>query len=109
MAWPSDSYCPRWPSRNERPTGTVALLERVLAGQPRLDGAACRGHPEWFDADSLEAAVTAAKALELCDQCPALAECRRFAASQPLGGLIGVVAGAWYLASGNGSQNGSEP
>lgn len=108
MSWP-ESYAPKWPTRHERPTGPVALLERVLANLPAMPDAACIGHADLFDAETLDRAADAAEALAICDRCPALDRCHRWAASQPRARLIGVVGGAWYVASKHGPEKGSQP
>lgn len=47
------------------------LLDTLAHGIPDLHGAACRGHPELFDADRHgHQAITAAKAV--CASCPVL-------------------------------------
>jgi hypothetical protein len=109
MSWPENGYATRWPSRHERPAGSLALLERVLAELPAMPDAACQGRAELFDADTLDRAADAAKALAICDGCPALSQCERFTAQQPRSRLFGVWAGSWYLAGHNGAQNGSQP
>jgi hypothetical protein len=109
MSWPEERYATRWPSRNERPAGPVALLEQVLADQPAMPEAACRGRAGLFDADTLDRARDAAEALAICDGCTALARCHAFAASEPPGRLSGVIAGMWFTASHDGAQKGDQP
>jgi hypothetical protein len=109
MSWPQERYATRWPSRHERPAGSLALLERVLANLPAMPDAACIGHAELFDADTVDRATDAAEALALCDRCPELDRCHRWAASQPHGRLTGVVAGAWFIPSEHKAQRGSQP
>jgi hypothetical protein len=70
------------------PTGTVALLSKLLRGIPKLPGAMCRNHRELFD--SADPDDTAA-AVEICRSCPSLDACRTWASQQCR--LFGVVAG----------------
>lgn len=84
------------------------MLEKILRRVPLMPEAACRGHAGLFDADRLEDAPKAAKALALCETCPALSQCERFAASLPHSRLRGVWAGALYLDPTNGAFRASE-
>jgi hypothetical protein len=92
-----DNYATLWPPHIERPTGAVPLLEKIFERLPKLDGAACIGQPQLFDADRLDQAAQAARALEVCSDCPALGACERYADAQPRSRLLGVLAGRWYL------------
>jgi hypothetical protein len=73
------------------PGGAVALLSRVLADMPRLDGAACAGHFGLFDSDDCD---DLAYALTICQECPALDACAQWLVSLPKSCRPeGVVAG----------------
>ena len=71
------------------------LLDELARTIPNLHGAACRGHPELFDADRHDhQAITAAKAV--CASCPVLGPCRAWLADQPVTlRPCGVVAGRY--------------
>jgi WhiB family transcriptional regulator, redox-sensing transcriptional regulator len=58
--------------------GWLVLMGRVLRGTVRLEGAACRG--QWRLFDGVDEASRRAAA-ELCDECPALSECRQWVRS----------------------------
>jgi hypothetical protein len=73
------------------PTGTVALLSKLLRGVPKLPGALCRGRGELFVSDDPD---DTAAAVDVCHQCPELAACQTWAAKQRK--LFGVVAGRTY-------------
>lgn len=78
------------------PTDETALLIKILADTPRLEDAACIGQHHLFD-PATEAEPTAVAdrrhrlAADLCSNCPALAECRRWADDQK--SYPGVLAG----------------
>jgi len=65
----------------------LELLARIVRGMPNLADAACRGRHELFDADESadpdEAAERHARAVALCQRCPALAECRSWVDNLP--------------------------
>lgn len=73
-------------------------LVSALASVPALPGAVCRSRAPLFDAthDVAETpeqcAARIAQAQALCNQCPALADCREWA-HQQTGELSGVIAG----------------
>jgi len=75
----------------------------MLAGTPRLDGAACTGRSSLFDpqpADMPERAVIEAQnaALAICAGCPVLRPCRVWFGSLPRRHRpTGVIAGRVYL------------
>jgi Transcription factor WhiB len=94
--WPS-----MWnPRRKEQPVGPVALLEQILADQPKLEGAACRNHdPARFDLDTDGRGAEAEDILaciEICESCPVLRQCREWVLGPDSGSLIGVVAGIYF-------------
>lgn len=76
-------------------------LVSALASVPALPGAVCRSRAPLFDAthdvaetsEQCTARITEAQAL--CNQCPALADCREWA-HQQTGELSGVIAGELY-------------
>jgi WhiB family redox-sensing transcriptional regulator len=68
----------------------VTLLAEILRGTPPLPGAACVGQGDLFDYRDDE---NHAKAITLCQRCPALDACRQWADSQPRAHISGVVAG----------------
>jgi hypothetical protein len=84
------------------------LLEKVLAGVPKLEGARCVGKPELFDVSTLDEAAQAAEALTLCESCPAIEQCSRWADSQPRRRLHGVIAARWYLRPEKRPQKGTD-
>ncbi|MCV7100914.1 WhiB family transcriptional regulator [Mycobacterium avium] len=72
------------------PEGVTRLLSKVLAGAPKLPGAACREHADVFDPDAGDPHT----AMAICRGCPALNRCRSWSAE--LRGQerpAGVVAG----------------
>lgn len=108
MSWP-ESYAPKW-TAPDRPVGMLPLLEKILTGVPKLDGARCVGKPELFDVASLDRVADAAEALALCESCAAIDTCGRYADSQSRRRrLRGVIAGRWYLRPKNGAQNSFQP
>jgi len=62
-----------------RTPGWVELLAEILAGTPKLPGAACRGHVEQFDRAADGDRDAAQQAVEVCRRCPVLTECRAWA------------------------------
>jgi hypothetical protein len=81
-----------WPTHRERPVGEFALIEKILAGVPRLPTQIlCRKHPGVFDADAGEPCHQRVQAM--CAQCGALLQCRNWAKAQPPGTISGVVGG----------------
>jgi WhiB family redox-sensing transcriptional regulator len=64
--------------------GSLGLLIAILSDTPRLPGAACRDHPDLFDAThatgqgamTLQLAQTRDAAIRICRTCPALDPCR---------------------------------
>ena len=80
----------------------LASLLGAIRAAPVLPGARCRGRPHLFDpVDRGERAETVAErhrqALGLCQQCPALAQCRTWVESLPASRRpSGVVAGQVY-------------
>lgn len=86
-------------------TSTSAPVAMTFgASLPVLDGAACRGRAGLFDpagAHEDRAAVRArhAAALELCEGCPVVVECRRYAEDEqarPGGRIHGVWGGVVF-------------
>ena len=61
------------PKRREA-SGEMALLERILAGRPNLQGAACIGQHGLFDAARDDKAQRA-NAETLCWSCPVRSRC----------------------------------
>lgn len=64
---------------------SVRLLTKVLAGVPRLPGAACTGLEAAFDAahpneDATEVEYRHQTAVNICTRCPALDACREWIA-----------------------------
>lgn len=77
--------------------GWVELTAAILRGTPALPGSLCRNRPELFDPQQHgeltdNAAYRHAQAVEICRQCPVLAECRawvdRIDPSRRPGGVI---------------------
>lgn len=69
------------------PEATVALLSKVFAGLPKMDGAQCVGRHELFDPRGKDEDADAARqrhteAVALCRRCPALADCADFTATE---------------------------
>lgn len=66
---------------------TTGSLQRLLNDVPTLDGAACKGRPEVFDAQPPKAPdrdYLHLRARRIClRQCPALAQCRAWLDSLP--------------------------
>lgn len=58
--------------------GTVAILAAILAGTPRLPGAACRDHVGLYDAAADGDRDAAQQAIEICRRCPVLETCARW-------------------------------
>lgn len=80
------------PSRTATAPPWVTLLSEMLRGSPRLPNAACREHPELFDAVDDPAAVEAASAL--CETCCRDFDRRRaWADALPPNAIHGVIAG----------------
>jgi hypothetical protein len=70
-------------------------LTSALAGIPELDGAICAGDKSGiWDADTADDAHLAIRA---CLRCPALAECRAWARSQPRNSIHGVIGAERYV------------
>ena len=81
-------------SRAERRDGVTDLLAAILRGTPKLSGALCPGRHHIFDAeqgDQADREYAQHRAVELCQQCPALSACREWATTQR--DLTGVVGG----------------
>jgi hypothetical protein len=88
MAKAPDAQVSLWASRRiERPVGTFALLEEILAEQPKLDGARCTEEPKLWDAEDADAER---HAVAECMRCPALKQCRQLALAARPGQVIGV-------------------
>jgi hypothetical protein len=89
MAKASDAQVSLWNSRRiERPVGTLALMEDILAEQPKLKGARCTEEPKLWDAEDVDAER---HAVIECLRCPALNPCRSLASARP-GQIVGVQA-----------------
>lgn len=58
--------------------GTVAILAAILAGTPRLPGAACRDHVGLYDAAADGDRDAAQQAIDICRRCPVLETCARW-------------------------------
>jgi hypothetical protein len=87
MAKSPDAQVSLWNSRRiQRPLGALALLEEVLADQPKLPGARCTEEPELWDAEDVDAEK---HAVTECMRCPALKPCRQVALARP-GQVVGV-------------------
>ncbi|OBY30053.1 WhiB family transcriptional regulator [Mycolicibacter kumamotonensis] len=82
------------PARVVPEPGVVGLLAAVLTGVPRLDGAACIGARGRFYEAETGNVVRVRECVSVCGRCPALAECREWAAGQR--NLVGVVAGKFH-------------
>lgn len=78
------------PPRGPEP-GAVGLLAAVLAGTPRLEGAACVPARGRFHEAENGSQVPVAECISLCSGCQALEACRNWADGQP--DLVGVIAG----------------
>ncbi|WP_165607102.1 WhiB family transcriptional regulator [Mycolicibacter kumamotonensis] len=63
-----------------RDGGSVELLAAVLAGVPRLTGAACRGHVALFDAAADGDRQAAQGAVAICQRCPVIDRCAQWIA-----------------------------
>ncbi|WP_165604349.1 WhiB family transcriptional regulator [Mycolicibacter sinensis] len=61
-----------------RDGGSVELLAAVLAGVPRLTGAACRDHVGLYDAAADGDRDAAQEAVDICRRCPVLDICQRW-------------------------------
>lgn len=73
----------------------LATLEQLLAGIPKLDGAACKGHPELFDV-ARDDKPGIARAQQICDFCPARRPCGEWLDALPESERpSGVCAGRW--------------
>ncbi len=96
MAKAPDSYCSMYSARHDKPVGELALLEKILAGIPRLQGARCVRYPTVFDGDDL---VLAEVAEAICSTCPVKARCLAFALAQPAGSVTGILGGHRFGAS----------
>lgn len=80
---------------------TLQILKRILAGLPKLSGAACVGRAEIFapaepDEPDEHVEYRHRHAAAICSTCPALTECREWADSlpardRPPGVLAGVI------------------
>lgn len=74
--------------------GTVAILAAILAGTPRLPGAACRDHVGLYDAAADGGRDAAQEAVDICRRCPVLDACERWAErAYPQKKPAGVLAG----------------
>lgn len=75
--------------------GALDLLERILWQQPSLPDASCHDHsPAVFDGEDPE---DVAAALEICNTCPELAPCRRWASQlNKSHKAVGVIGGRHY-------------
>ena len=79
-------------SRKEQ-GGVIGLLQQIFTDLPKLTGAACIGQHQLFDergpGESTEAATERhARAIALCQQCPALDACAAFAATEKDAGQV---------------------
>jgi hypothetical protein len=93
--WPS-----KFTTRHPRhPAGEFELLEQILAGTPKLEGALCPTAPVLFDAEDSRSVRLAR---ETCSRCPALSQCGRWARQQAPGALVGVVAARLYRVADSG-------
>lgn len=75
----------RTPTPTEDPT--IALLAKILAATPRLEDAACIGRTELFDPqqdgeEAQDVTYRHRRAAALCNECPALTECHRWAQTE---------------------------
>ena len=76
----------------------------ALARVPALPGARCRGRAKLFDGDDGLDGDRTRQAAALCQVCPALAPCSRWADRQRANTLDGVVAGRLYRHAGHRSE-----
>lgn len=84
-------------------SAALAALVGALARVPALPGARCRGRAELFDGDDGPDGERTRRAAAVCQACPALTPCSRWADSQRANTLDGVIAGRLYRYAGHRS------
>ncbi|ORA80746.1 hypothetical protein BST28_08260 [Mycolicibacter kumamotonensis] len=75
------THTARRPRRDAaRDGGAVELLAAVLAGVPKLPGAACRSHVTLFDRAADGDRQAAQEAISVCARCPVIDRCAQWIA-----------------------------
>jgi hypothetical protein len=83
----------------------IDLLVAVFRDSPRLPRALCRGEPDVWDVANA-AKVDVANAIRICQHCPELPACERYAAGRR--DLVGVWAGTYHRVRNDRDETSSE-